>query len=174
MRRTCRISYRDRDGDGFGTDAETTGRCDGTVPAGYSSIGGDCCDDGGNLSLAAQIHPNQTEYFDAPANICGIAWDYDCNGQTDFGGYTCSSSGDACSNPDMRTPSTETSRGTGCVTSGSACGTAGCESQSVNLVAADCGTDYARIGCACNGCGQNGCTTCGTAGGTSRRFVQCR
>ncbi len=76
---SCRLSYRDRDGDGYGVDNDVTGRCDGTIPAGYTPFGGDCCDDGGNVELAALIHPGQTEYFDSPANICGISWDYDCN-----------------------------------------------------------------------------------------------
>jgi len=77
---TCRISYRDRDGDNYGVTSEATGRCDGSIPAGYAAEDGDCCDDGGNFGLAADIHPNQTSYFPEAANICDITWDYDCSG----------------------------------------------------------------------------------------------
>lgn len=170
---SCRLSYRDKDGDGYGTNDDVTGRCDGTIPAGYTAFGGDCCDDGGNLELAALIHPGQTEYFDSPANICGIAWDYDCNGQLGFGGYTCSNTndGEACANPEMRNYETSsakaTTRPTGCAANGLSCDT-GCMSQSVDLQESDCGSHYALIGCACIN------SSCSTTGGGTRRVVQCR
>lgn len=99
---SCRLSYRDKDGDGYGTNDDVTGRCDGTIPAGYTAFGGDCCDDGGNLELAALIHPGQTEYFDSPANICGIAWDYDCNGNADPSPHEIPTGG--CAAPDGPPP----------------------------------------------------------------------
>src|SRR5690606_16983924 len=37
---SCRLSYRDKDGDGYGTNDDVTGRCDGTIPAGYTAFGG--------------------------------------------------------------------------------------------------------------------------------------
>lgn len=70
--------YRDADGDGYGS-AVTTTVCSATKPAGYTDKTGDCCDDGGNLTLAAKIHPGQMDWFQSPANICGLTWDYDCS-----------------------------------------------------------------------------------------------
>lgn len=180
---TCRISYRDADGDGYGADSETTGRCDGTIPEGYVSMGSDCCDDGGNLELAAVMNPGQTKYFAAPANICGIAWDYDCSGEVDFGGYTCSNSnsGEACDAPELRNydsaSATATSRNTGCRTTGLSCGEFTCSSEGavVELAEADCGSFYALVGCNCQpGCGSPDACGCITVGGTTRRVVECR
>ncbi|MFZ5891770.1 MAG: hypothetical protein ACOY0T_12005 [Myxococcota bacterium] len=75
--------YRDADGDGFGSAATTT-VCSSMRPVGYTDQRGDCCDDGGNLTLAAQIHPGQTEFFQDAANLCGIKWDYDCSGKVEL------------------------------------------------------------------------------------------
>ncbi|MGC4086915.1 MAG: hypothetical protein QM756_03245 [Polyangiaceae bacterium] len=75
--------YRDADGDGFGSAASTT-VCTSTPPTGYTDQTGDCCDDGGNLTLAAKIHPGQTEWFQAAANLCGVTWDYDCSKKVDL------------------------------------------------------------------------------------------
>jgi hypothetical protein len=74
-----RTYYRDADGDGYGASAITTIVC-GSPPAGYVAMAGDCCDDGGNLALARQINPGQANWFDEPANVCGITWDYNCSG----------------------------------------------------------------------------------------------
>lgn len=71
--------YRDADGDGYGS-AVTTTVCTGKQPTGYTDKTGDCCDDGGNLTLAAQIHPGQTAWFENAANLCGVTWDYNCSG----------------------------------------------------------------------------------------------
>lgn len=76
---SCRISYRDEDGDGYGAGSDPSGRCDGSVPLGYAAVGGDCCDNGGNLAVAATINPGQSEFFTEPASICGITFDYDCS-----------------------------------------------------------------------------------------------
>jgi hypothetical protein len=51
------------------------------APAGYVSNNLDCCDDGGNLTLAARIFRGQTNRFFSPAGICGILYDYDCDGR---------------------------------------------------------------------------------------------
>jgi len=42
------IYYQDNDGDGFGNSAVTTVAC--TLPAGYATVGGDCCDSNPNVS----------------------------------------------------------------------------------------------------------------------------
>jgi hypothetical protein len=75
---SMRTYYRDADGDGYGSSTVTTTQCGG-APAGYATVSGDCCDDGGNLTLAAKIFPGQTEWFRTAANICGITWDYNCS-----------------------------------------------------------------------------------------------
>lgn len=78
---TCTISYLDADGDGYGIEDTVVGRCDNSIPVGYSLTAGDCCDDGGNLETAALIFPGQEDFFYQPASICGISWDYDCSGE---------------------------------------------------------------------------------------------
>lgn len=173
----CRISYEDKDGDAYGNPDVRTGRCDGSIPAGFTALAGDCCDDGGDLETAALLNPGQETYFDSPANICGIDWDYDCSGGVEYGGYTCSNSDEACADEENRnydtTVATSTSYVTGCLT-GTTCDDE-CEEAYTDLAKADCGTWYALIGCSCaGGCGQGGCTSCTSVGGTSRRVVECR
>lgn len=173
----CRISFEDKDEDGYGNDAATTGRCDGSIPAGYTALGGDCCDDGGNLEVATLINPGQETYFDTPANICGISWDYDCSEEVEFGGYTCSNSDEACADPKSRdydsAAATETSYSTGCVTALESCGD-GCEDEMVELSESDCGAHYPVISCGCNvSCGSGGCTACGVGASSRRRVVEC-
>lgn len=65
------------------TDKDTYGRSTGTVtgcappPSGnWSTVGGDCDDDDEN------VHPKQTNYFDAPHSTSGgiHSFDYDCSG----------------------------------------------------------------------------------------------
>lgn len=173
----CRISFRDLDGDGYGNDADAVGRCDGTVPEGYSSVGGDCCDDGGNLELAALIHPGQTEYFDAPANICGISWDYNCNGRVDFGGYTCPTSNDACADPAQRDydspQATSDGRVVGCTHEGLACD-GECMATVEPLTEADCASSFPPDSCRCLKLAGQDQSTCifGMALGVVR-VVQC-
>jgi hypothetical protein len=131
--------YRDADGDGFGSSATTT-VCSGTKPAGYSDQTGDCCDDGGNLSLAAKIHPGQTEFFGTAAGICGITWNYDC-----------SANGSIEASP--------ASRGNGCQAGTSA---PTCATEIVPFTEAQCGTTTAYCGCAVTSLGT--CTVgCGGA-----------
>lgn len=130
--------YRDADGDGFGSSATTT-VCGSTKPAGYSDQTGDCCDDGGNLTLAAKIHPGQTEFFDTAANICGITWNYDC-----------SANGSIETSP--------ASRGTGCQ-SGTSAPT--CATNVVAFTEANCGGTTVYCGCAVTSI--SSCTTgCGS------------
>jgi hypothetical protein len=68
--------YRDADGDGFG--ASSVSVC-GAAPSGYVAQAGDCCDDGGDLTLAKLIHPGQQTFFNVAANLCGITWNWDCS-----------------------------------------------------------------------------------------------
>jgi hypothetical protein len=42
------IYYQDNDGDGYGNSAATTVAC--TLPAGYATVGGDCCDSNADIS----------------------------------------------------------------------------------------------------------------------------
>jgi hypothetical protein len=41
---------------------------------------GDCCDNGGNLIVAAAIHPGVDFQTVSAGGICGITWDFDCDG----------------------------------------------------------------------------------------------
>jgi hypothetical protein len=71
----CQTFYVDHDGDGYGETTKTISFCEvdgATPPAGYSAVGGDCCDSDNNT------FPGQTKYFTV-ANICG-GWDYNCDG----------------------------------------------------------------------------------------------
>jgi hypothetical protein len=136
--------YRDADGDGYGTTVTTTA-CDGR-PAGYADRSGDCCDDGGNLMLAAEIFPGQPDWFNEAANICGIAWNYDCSPATT-----------ASPNGVQTNPAT---RGSGCTSPYPTCG-----SGTEPLTEANCGKTTASCGCAAIGVSQS-CT-----GGCSGAFV---
>lgn len=178
---SCRISYRDRDGDLYGDESEVTGRCDGSIPVGYAALSGDCCDDGGVLELAASIHPGQEAFFDEPALICGIAWDYDCSGKVEYGGYTCANSDEACADPTQRNYEAEVAYASSYVKNcgekaGASCGSdaGSCTAAATQLTEADCASWHPLVGCSCSGgCGQGGCTTCTTVGGSSRRVVEC-
>jgi hypothetical protein len=72
------------DGDGHGSPAVSKAikLCGAvTPPQGYASMGDDCCDDDGNDQvMAAKIHPGQATYFKDAAGVCGINYDYDCDG----------------------------------------------------------------------------------------------
>jgi hypothetical protein len=76
----CTAFYVDVDGDGYGT-GQAVGFCGTTVPVGYASQSGDCCDNATNLAVAKLIHPGQNTYQSTSAGgVCGITWDYDCSG----------------------------------------------------------------------------------------------
>lgn len=85
----CEEWYRDRDGDGFGTDDDVERTCapqtgPSQPPAGYAGSDGDCCDLGGAEAVQAKtIFPGQTQFFDVPQAICAnvSSLDYDCSGQ---------------------------------------------------------------------------------------------
>jgi hypothetical protein len=78
----CNTFYADKDGDGYGVTSDAVKRCGKSVPLGYQAVAGDCCDlaDASVRTLSQRIRPGQAEYFDAPANLCGITWDYNCSG----------------------------------------------------------------------------------------------
>jgi hypothetical protein len=80
----CTTFYRDTDGDGHGSPAISKAiKLCGTVatPSGYAASGDDCCDDDrGNQATASKIHPGQMTYFKDAAGVCGINFDYDCDG----------------------------------------------------------------------------------------------
>ena len=75
----CTPFYVDQDGDGYGT-GPASGFCGTTAPVGYSAQTGDCCDTASNLALAKLIHPNAGFQTTSAGGVCGITWDYDCDG----------------------------------------------------------------------------------------------
>lgn len=82
----CNMFFRDEDGDGHGTPANSTGRCTiSSPPAGYVAISDDCCDNGGNRAIAAKIHPGADFQSESAGGVCGITWDYNCNNVVDLG-----------------------------------------------------------------------------------------
>ena len=82
----CNAFYRDEDGDGHGAPTGAMRLCTVTTPpAGYVAAGDDCCDNGGNLLLAAKIHPGTDYQPTSAGGICGINWDWNCSGQIDLG-----------------------------------------------------------------------------------------
>ncbi len=65
--------HRDADGDGYGTDAVTNGICgNNSMPAGYVSGGGDCCDNDGQTHPGGDFHTYKTG--------CGNSYDFNCDG----------------------------------------------------------------------------------------------
>jgi len=82
----CELFYRDEDEDGFGDKFGTVanGRaaygCVGTPPAGYVANKTDCFD-GPKNTIAANVFPGQTQFFQLPYNAPqgGQSYDYDCN-----------------------------------------------------------------------------------------------
>ena len=82
----CNVFFRDEDGDGYGTPSSSIAKCSITAaPPGYASNSRDCCDNGGNVLLAAKIHPG-ADFQSTPAGgLCGVTWDYDCSGNIDLG-----------------------------------------------------------------------------------------
>jgi hypothetical protein len=85
----CSTFYMDTDRDGYGLTSTTISRCGTTVPTGYATQGGDCCDSD------ETAHPGQTNTYPS-ANKCG-SFDYNCdgnptpksNGPTDCGTLRC-------------------------------------------------------------------------------------
>jgi hypothetical protein len=70
----CATFFADADRDGYG-GMRTLRLCESTAdaaPAGYTSVGGDCCDTDGSA------FPGQTAYFTVE-DACG-GWDYSCDG----------------------------------------------------------------------------------------------
>lgn len=63
--------YRDADGDGFGTEADTEATCDGTTPTGYVEASGDCDD-----SLPSR-HPGAAETCNGIDDDCDASIDED-------------------------------------------------------------------------------------------------
>lgn len=77
----CSFFFRDEDGDGYGAPSNSIGRCSITTPPpGYASNSRDCCDNGGNVLLAAKIHPGADFQSVSADGLCGVTWDYDCSG----------------------------------------------------------------------------------------------
>jgi hypothetical protein len=76
---TCTPFYQDVDGDGYGTGA-AVGFCGTSIPVGYSAQTGDCCDNASNLALAKLIHPNADFQTASAGGVCGVTWDYNCDG----------------------------------------------------------------------------------------------
>lgn len=108
----CQTFFRDRDGDGFGTNeaADLRRVCNSRTQqsvsplVGYSPLSGDCCDrDGSDGIQTSTIFPGQRQFFDTPQNICSNVADrdYDCSGEVEFlfqvdtesGGGTCAFQG---------------------------------------------------------------------------------
>ncbi len=82
----CTIYYRDKDGDGYGDPTVTQGSCTASAPLGYVANNTDCCDDGGNTTIAATIYPGQTNWFGSSASTlvtCShmqtYPFDYNCD-----------------------------------------------------------------------------------------------
>ena len=68
------VYYRDMDGDAYG-GTMTVVAC--SAPAGYVTVGGDCCD------LDQQVNPGvgPDDWFPSPAIACGATFfDYNCDG----------------------------------------------------------------------------------------------
>lgn len=80
----CNTFFRDEDGDGHGAPTGTIRLCTVSVPpTGYVAAGDDCCDNGGNLIVAAKIHPGADYQSVSAGGVCGINFDYDCSGAED-------------------------------------------------------------------------------------------
>ncbi len=75
----CTPFYPDVDGDGYGTGL-AVGFCGTATPVGYSAQTGDCCDNASNLALAKLIHPNAAFQTTSAGGVCGVTWDYNCDG----------------------------------------------------------------------------------------------
>ncbi len=74
----CSPFYIDTDGDNYGAGA-ATGFCGTTAPVGYAAQSGDCCDDSSH-AVAKLIHPGAGLQTSSANGVCGVTWDYDCDG----------------------------------------------------------------------------------------------
>lgn len=69
-----KVFYRDADGDGFGTTAQTEQKC--TPSPGFVAVAGDCND------ANRDVFPGQTRYFDRPYDGAeDLSYDYNCDKQ---------------------------------------------------------------------------------------------
>jgi hypothetical protein len=75
----CTPFYQDVDSDGYGAGAAIY-FCGTTAPASYAAQSGDCCDNASNLAIAALIHPNAGFQTSSAGGVCGVTWDYNCDG----------------------------------------------------------------------------------------------
>jgi hypothetical protein len=75
----CTPFWQDIDGDGYGAGA-AVGFCGTSAPIGYAPQSGDCCDTASNLAIANLIHPNADFQPTSAGGVCGITWDYNCDG----------------------------------------------------------------------------------------------
>jgi hypothetical protein len=75
-------SFRDADGDGYGDPATPSSTCDGSIPVGYVTAGGDCDD------TNPAIHPGATE-------VCNGV-DDNCDGIVNNGGSALCDDGNVC------------------------------------------------------------------------------
>ena len=73
--------YTDADGDNYGTGSSQQICSGASLPSGYASQGGDCCDTDANAK------PGQTSYFTS-TNACG-SWDYDCDSSISKSSASC-------------------------------------------------------------------------------------
>jgi hypothetical protein len=86
---TCTPFYVDQDNDGYGT-GQAVGFCGTKPPVGYAAQTGDCCDTASNLAIAKLIHPNAGFQSASALGVCGITWDYDCDGTVERSFQECS------------------------------------------------------------------------------------
>jgi hypothetical protein len=86
----CTPFWQDIDGDGYGAGA-AVGFCGTSAPIGYAPQSGDCCDSAPNLAIANLIHPNADFQPTSAGGVCGIKWDYNCDGtiETSFSAGQC-------------------------------------------------------------------------------------
>ena len=87
---TCTAFYVDVDGDGYGA-GQAMGFCGTTAPVGYAAMNGDCCDNAPNLAIAKLIHPGADFQTTSAGGVCNITWDYNCSGEVETAGQSCSS-----------------------------------------------------------------------------------
>jgi hypothetical protein len=74
---SCKVFFRDEDGDGHGVLSNVKSVCGSTAPPGFAATKDDCCDSGAD---AGSIFPGQTAFFSKPAVACNRGFDYNCSG----------------------------------------------------------------------------------------------
>jgi hypothetical protein len=98
----CVTFYPDLDNDSYGDPSKPQKLCGASPPSGYVTDHTDCCDDGGNLSIAALIHPGADPQPNSAGGVCGVTWDYDCDGTIEISpGDTIKCNPDTCSNAEV-------------------------------------------------------------------------